>query len=111
MALKFSVLIGTWVILDYIVAKSYLTFATPWTVACQAPLTMRLSRQAYWSDLPFFSPGNFPGPGIEPRSPALQADSLPTKLSGKPLFSSSFTYSLFFVLFFYLNEKKKCEKL
>ena len=52
--------------------------ATPWTVACQAPLSMGFSRQEYWSGLPFPSPGNPPNQGIQPRSPALQADSLPT---------------------------------
>ena len=49
-------------------------FATPWTVACQAPLSMEFSRQLYWSGLPFTSPGVLPQPGIEPRSPAWQAD-------------------------------------
>ena len=52
-------------------------FATPWTVARQAPLSMGFSRQEYWSRLPFPSPGDLPDTGIEPRSPALQADSLP----------------------------------
>ena len=51
-------------------------FATPWTVAHQAPLSMGFSRQEYWSGLPFSSPGYLPDPGIEPRSPALQADAL-----------------------------------
>ena len=46
-------------------------FATPWTVACQAPLSMGFSRQDYWSGLPFPSSGDLPNPGIEPRSPAL----------------------------------------
>ena len=50
-------------------------FATPWTIACQAPLSMEFSRQEYWSGLPFPTPGDLPNPGIEPRSPALQADS------------------------------------
>ena len=49
-------------------------FATPWTVACQAPLSMGFPRQEYWSGLLFPSPGDLPDPGIEPRSPALQAD-------------------------------------
>ena len=44
--------------------------------ACQAPLSMGLSRQEYWSRLPFPSPGDLPNPGFEPRSPALQADAL-----------------------------------
>ena len=46
---------------------------------------MRFSRQKYWSGLPFPSPGDLPDPGIEPRSPVLQADSLPPELHGKPL--------------------------
>ena len=49
-------------------------FATLWTVAHQAPLSMGFSRQEYWSGLPFPFPGDLPNPGIEPRSPALQAD-------------------------------------
>ena len=51
--------------------------ATPRTVACQVPLPMGLSRQEYWSGLPCPPPGDLPNPGIEPRSPALQAGSLP----------------------------------
>ena len=51
-------------------------FATPWTVAHRAPLSMGFSRQEYWSGLPFPSPGDLPEPGIEPRSPALQEDAL-----------------------------------
>ena len=54
-----------------LVIKSYLTLATPWTVACQAALSMGFSRQEYWSVLPFPSPGDLPDPGFEPRSPAL----------------------------------------
>ena len=46
-------------------------FATPWTVAYQAPLSMGFSRQEYWSGLPFPSPGDLPNPGIEPRSPVI----------------------------------------
>ena len=49
--------------------------ATPWTVACQAPLSMEFSRQEYWNGLPFPSPGDLPDPGMESQSPALQADS------------------------------------
>ena len=56
---------------------------TTWTIALQAPLPMGFSRQEYWSALPFPSPGDLPDPGIEPRSPALQADSFPTELRGK----------------------------
>ena len=51
-------------------------FATLWTVASQAPLSMGFSKEEYWSGLPFPSPGDFPNPGIEPGSPALQADTL-----------------------------------
>ena len=60
------------------------SFMTPQTVACQTPLSMGFPRQKYWSELPFPSPGDLPNPGIEPTSPALQADSLLTKPSGKP---------------------------
>ena len=66
-----------------LVAKSCLTLATLWTVARQAPLSMGFSRQGYWSGLPFPSLGDLPNAGIESRS-ALQADSLPTELWGKP---------------------------
>ena len=47
------------------------SFAAPWTVACQAPLSMGFSRQEYWGDLPFPSPDDLPNPGIKPMSPAL----------------------------------------
>ena len=63
-----------------LVAQSCLTLATPWTLTCQAPLSVGFSRKEHWSGLPFSSPGDLPEPGIEPRSPALQADSLPTEL-------------------------------
>ena len=62
-------------------------FATPWTVARQAPPSMGFSRQEYWSGLPFPFPGDLPDLGIEPRSPvapALQADSLPLSHQGSP---------------------------
>ena len=57
---------------------------TPWTIACQAPLSMEFSKQEYWSGLPFSSPGDLPDPGIKPGCPALQADSLPFEPPGKP---------------------------
>ena len=63
-----------------LVTKSCPTLGTPWTVAHQAPLFMGFSRQEYWSGLPFPSPGDLPDPGIEPGSPALWADPLPTEL-------------------------------
>ena len=58
-------------------------FATPWTVAYQAPPSMGFSSQEYWSGLPFPSPGDLPKLRIEPRSPALQADALPSEPPGK----------------------------
>ena len=54
------------------------------TVAHQAPPSMGFSRQEYWSWLPFPSPGDLPNPGIEPGSPALQADTLSSEPPGKP---------------------------
>ena len=69
-------------------------FATAWTVAHQAPLSMGFSRQEYWSGLPFPSPGNLPNPGIEPRSPALQADALTSEPPGK---RSKMSYAYVFV--------------
>ena len=58
-------------------------FATPCSIALQAPLSMGFSRQEYWSALPFPSSGDLPNPGIKPGSPALQADSLPSEPPGK----------------------------
>ena len=57
---------------------------TPWTIACQASLSLEFPRQQYCSELPFPSLGDLPYPGIKPRSPALQADSLPCEPQGKP---------------------------
>ena len=54
-------------------------FANPWTVAHQAPLSVEFSRQEHWSGLPCPSAGDLPDPGIKPRSPMLQADSLPSE--------------------------------
>ena len=62
---------------------------TPWIIARLAPLPMGFSRQDYCSGLPLPSPGCLPDPGIEPRSPALPADSLPFKPPGKPLMITS----------------------
>ena len=55
---------------------------TALTVAHQAPLSMEFSRQEYWSGLPFPSPEDLPDPGVKPRSPALQAASLPSEPPG-----------------------------
>ena len=59
-------------------------FETPWTIALQAPLFRGFPKQEYWSGLPFPPPGDLPDPGIQPRSPKLQADSLPSEPPGKP---------------------------
>ena len=59
-------------------------FVTPWTVVQQAPLSREFSKQEYWGGLPFLPTGNLPEPGIEPRSPTLQADSLSLSLWGSP---------------------------
>ena len=52
------------------------SFVTPWTSACQAPLSREFHRQEYWNGLPYPSPGDRPDPGIKPGSPALQAEFL-----------------------------------
>ena len=67
------------------VTQSCPTLCTPWTVAHQAPPSVGFSRQEYWSGLPLPSPGDLPDPGIKPRSPALQADSLPSEPPQKPV--------------------------
>ena len=59
---------------------------TPWAVASQALLPMEFSMQEYWNRLPFPTPGDLPDPGIEPRSPALQADSLLLSYRGGNLY-------------------------
>ena len=64
--------------------------ATPWTVAYQASLSIGFSRQEYWSGLPFPSPGDLPDPGIEPRSPTLEADALTSEPPGFSLFLDYF---------------------
>ena len=67
-----------------LVAQSCLTLATPWTVACQAPLSMEFSRQEYWSGLPFPNPGNLPDPGIESAPPTLAGGLFTTEPPGNP---------------------------
>ena len=70
-----------------LVTKWCPTLVTPTDyIACQAPLSLGLSRQKHWSGFPFPSPRVLPDPGIETGSPALQADPLPTKPSGKPIY-------------------------
>ena len=70
------------------VAQSCPTLCDPMNVAYEALPSMGFSRQEYWSGLPFPSPGDLHDPGIKPRSPALQADTLPSELPGKPLKTS-----------------------
>ena len=67
-----------------LVAQPCLTLYDPMDCCPPGSLSMRFSRHGYWSGLPFPSPGDLPNPRIEPWSPALQADSLPTELQGKP---------------------------
>ena len=70
---------------EVFVAQLFRLFETPWTVACQVPLSMGFSGQEHWSGLPFPFPGDLPNPGIEPRSPTLQVDSLPSEPPGSLL--------------------------
>ena len=85
---RFSTTSATWEALDNrtcVCVKSLSRvrlFVTLWTVAHQAPPSMGFSSQEYWSGLPFPSPGDLPDPGIEPRSPALQADALTSRPPG-----------------------------
>ena len=68
---------------DAFTAQFHLTLCNPGTAARQAPLSTGFSRQEYWSQSPFPSPRDLPDPGIKPRSPALQVDSLPFEPPGK----------------------------
>ena len=70
-------------------------FSIPRTVACQAPLSMGFFRQEYWSGLPFSPPGNLPNPVIEPRSLALQADSLTSEPPGAHLNTSNIHFNVY----------------
>ena len=70
-----------------LVAKSCPTLVTPWTIVCQAPLSMGFSMQEYWRGSPFPSPGDLSDTGFELVSHALHADSLLTELGGKPVSS------------------------
>ena len=72
------------------VSRSFVSDSvTSWTIAGHTPLSMEFSRQEYWNGYPFPSPGDLPDPGIDPRSPALQADSLLSEPSGRPLLQMS----------------------
>ena len=80
-------------------------FATPWTAASHVPPSMGFSRQEYWIGLPFPSPGDLPESGIEPESPALQVDALPSKPPGKHIVNYNFCHTeiqlLHFATFFF----------
>ena len=82
-------------------------FVTLWTAACQAPLSMEFSRQECWSELSFPSPGDLPDPGIEPESPSLQADSLPSEPPGKTKPSKGHIFKNFF---YYHFEEQRLNK-
>ena len=83
-------------------------FVTPWTVAHEFPLSMGFSRQEYWSGLPCPPPGNLPDPGIEPKSPALRTDSLPSEPPGKPSFFLKVMIISFPSFFYDLGYKNRC---
>ena len=81
-------------------------FATLWSAACQAPLSLGFSRQEYWSELPCSFLGDLPDPGIEPLSPMapeLQVDSLPLSHWGSPRLSKSYIDSFFHIPPIYVN--------
>ena len=77
------------ILLKYQSLSHVLIFATPGTIAHQAPLYMGFSRQEYWSGLPFPSPGDLPDPRIKPSSPAWQADALLSESLGKIILKGS----------------------
>ena len=86
------------------------SYATPWTIARQAPLSMRFLRQKYWSALPFPSPRDLPDTGIKPQSPAspsLQVDCLPLSHLESPLLTLS-TFNLFFQMRQCINNCEFC---
>ena len=97
-----------------LVTQSCLT-ATPWTVACQAPLSMGILQTTIRSGLAFFSPGDFPNPGIEMGSPTLRADSLPAEVldgdgskasapSAEMVSKVSPVFFFFFLAFYFILE-------
>ena len=88
------------------ITQSCTTLCDPMGWNYQATLSMGFSRQAYWSGLLFPSPGDLPDPGIEPRSPALQADALPSEPPGKPfqyITNMKITNELLYIHFFVPN--------
>ena len=87
------------------------TFCDPWTVAHQAPPSMEFSRQEYWSRLQCPSPGDLPDPRIEPGSPALRPDDLPSEPPGKPKRSPHPNVCQVFLKWVTQYLKEKWEKL
>ena len=79
-------------------------FATPWTVAHQAPVSLGFSGQEYWSQLPFPPPGDLPNPGIEARSSVLQAGSLSSEPPGKLLWWREVTIKKLLDLLWWFHE-------
>ena len=77
-------------------------FATRWTVAYQAPLSMEFSRQEYWSGLPFPSPGDLPNPGLESGCPGLQAEALLSEPPRKPTFTKYIAFCELYFFFFFI---------
>ena len=71
---------------------------TPWTAALRLLCPWGFSRQEYWSGLPFPSPGDLPDPGIEPRSPALQAESFLSEPPGKPMYGHNMPFLCFILV-------------
>ena len=78
--------VSIYVYMCVLVVQSCLTLWDPMDCACQAPLSMEFSRQEYWSGLPCPSSGDITSPGVKPKSPALQADSLTSEPPGKPIY-------------------------
>ena len=71
-----------------LVTKLCPTLVIPWTVVCQAPLSVGFPRQENWNGLPFTSPGDLPNPGIKPASPALAGGFFTNESPGKPKYQS-----------------------
>ena len=78
-------------------------FVIPWTIGHQAPLTMEFSRQEYWSQVPFPSPGDLPNPGIKSGSSAFQADSLPSESPITLTFNLSLSLCLCVTIHYFYN--------
>ena len=81
---------------------------TPWTVAYQAPPSMGFYRQEYWSELPFPSPGYLPDLGIEPGSPTLQTDALPSEPLGNPFVINNSSLTMLCLIQWFLVNEGQC---